>query len=156
VRGLHALLLCISLAASLACGAEERADATADPDRPNLLVLMAEDLSPRIGAFGDPVAITPNIDHLAAQGVRYPNTFTTAGVCAPSRAALITGLHQNALGAGHMRTSSHPERPYTAVPPPVVKAFPELLRRAGYWTYTDLKLDYQFSGVRAGSGPFTI
>jgi arylsulfatase A-like enzyme len=117
---------------------------------------MAEDLGPRIGAFGDPVAITPNIDRLAAQGVRYPNNFTTAGVCAPSRAALLTGLHQNTLGAGHMRTSSHPERPYRAVPPAGVKAFPELLRRAGYWTYTDLKLDYQFSGVWAGSGPFTI
>ena len=60
--------------------------------RPNILLLMAEDMSPRVGAFGDSVARTPNLDRLAAEGVRYPNVFTTAGVCAPSRAALILGM----------------------------------------------------------------
>ena len=45
---------------------------------------------------------------------------------------------------------------YRAVPPPEVKAYPELLRAAGYHTFTHLKLDYQFSKVWAGSGPFTI
>lgn len=125
-------------------------------DRPNVLILMAEDLSARIGAFGDPVAITPHIDQLAAEGTRYPNTFTTAGVCAPSRAAHITGMHQIAIGAQHMRTSSAPGGGYQSVPPPHVKAYPELLRGAGYFTFTDRKLDYQFSGPMSGSGPFTI
>jgi arylsulfatase A-like enzyme len=124
--------------------------------RPNILVLMAEDLSPRIGAFGDPVARTPNIDRLAASGVRFPNTFTTAGVCAPSRAALITGMHAISIGAQHMRSSNFPGGGYTAVPRPEVKAFPELLRAASYYTYTNFKLDYQFSEVFAGTGPFTI
>ena len=130
--------------------------AAASDRPPNILVLMAEDLSHRIGAFGDPVARTPNIDRLAGTGVRFPNTFTTAGVCAPSRAAFITGVHQISLGAQHMRTSSSPVASYLAVPPAEVKAFPELLRRAGYFTFTDVKLDYQFSGVRAHSGPSTI
>jgi arylsulfatase A-like enzyme len=130
--------------------------AQAAPDRPNILILMAEDLSSRIGAFGDPVARTPNIDRLAASGVRFPNTFTTAGVCAPSRAAHITGMHQASIGAQHMRSSSRPEGGYLAVPPPQVKAYPELLRRAGYYTLTNGKLDYQFSTYGAGSGPFTI
>lgn len=125
-------------------------------DRPNILFLVAEDLSARVGAFGDPVALTPHLDALAAEGVRYPNTFATAGVCAPSRAALVTGVHQIALGAQHMRSSSAPEGGYRAVPPPDVKAFPERLRAAGYYTFTSLKLDYQFSGVFPGSGPFTI
>lgn len=128
----------------------------ADADRPNILILMAEDLSPRIGAFGDPVAKTPNIDRLAAEGVRFTNAFTTAGVCAPSRAAHITGMHQASIGAQHMRSSSYPDGPYLAVPPPEVKAYPELLRRAGYYTLTNGKLDYQFSTYAAGSGPFTI
>ena len=66
----------------------------ADNDRPNILLLMAEDLSPRIGAFGDPVAVSPNIDQLAAQGVRYTNAFTASGVCATNRAATITGMAQ--------------------------------------------------------------
>jgi len=125
-------------------------------DRPNILVLMAEDMSPRVGAFGDPVASTPNIDRLAAAGVRFTNVFTTAGVCAPSRAAHITGMHQTAIGAQHMRTSSHRPNEYRAVPPPEVKAYPELLRAAGYYTLTNGKLDYQFSTYAAGSGPFTI
>ena len=125
-------------------------------DRPNILILMAEDMSSRVGAFGDEVASTPNLDRLAESGVRFPNTFTTAGVCAPSRAAHITGMHQISIGAQHMRASSHPDGPYLAVPPPEVKAYPELLRQAGYYTLTNHKLDYQFSVYGAGSGPFTI
>lgn len=131
-------------------------NAASAPERPNILLLVAEDLSPRIGAFGDEVAQTPSIDELAQRGVRYTQTFTTSGVCAPSRAALITGVHQGSIGAQHMRTSSRPVGSYKSVPPAEVKAFPELLRAAGYYTFTDLKLDYQFSGTRAGSGPFTI
>ena len=126
------------------------------PARPNILVLMAEDMSLRVGAFGDEVAVTPNIDRLASEGVRYPNTFTTAGVCAPSRAAHITGMHQNSFGGQHMRTASSPLGSYRAVPPPQVKAYPELLRAAGYYTWTGRKLDYQFSGPMANSGPFSI
>ncbi|WP_170150217.1 sulfatase family protein [Parahaliea mediterranea] len=125
-------------------------------ERPNILVLMAEDLSPRIGAFGDAVAVTPRLDQLAREGVRYHRVFTTAGVCAPSRAAQILGVHQVATGSQHMRTSTRPDGAYTAVPPPQVKAYPELLRAAGYYTFTDNKLDYQFSGPFKGTGPFTL
>ena len=136
--------------------------AIADPtlqdrsQRPNVLVFMTEDMSARVGAFGDAVASTPNLDSLAENGVRFPNTFTTAGVCAPSRAAHITGMYQIAIGAHHMRTSWYKESPYRAVPPPAVKAYPELLRHAGYYTFTNRKLDYQFSSYGVGSGPFTI
>ncbi len=126
------------------------------PQRPNILILMAEDLSARVGAFGDAVAVTPNLDALAEVGIRYPNTFTAAGVCAPSRAAHITGMYPISIGAQHMRASSAPTGKYKAVPPPEVKAYPELLRRAGYYTWTNNKLDYQFSGTMAHSGPFTI
>lgn len=131
-------------------------DTAAANGPPNVLVLMAEDLSARIGAFGDPLARTPNVDRLATMGTRFPNAFTAAGVCAPSRAAFITGVHQITLGAQHMRTSDANVVSYLAVPPAEVKAFPELLRRAGYFTFTDRKLDYQFSGTQAGSGPPTI
>ncbi len=116
-----------------------------------------------MGAFGDDIAVTPHLDQLAAEGVRFPNTFTTAGVCSPSRAALITGMHQQSIGAQHMRTRSFgrertgpggafstPGPPYDAVPPVHVKAFPELLRRAGYFTVVNVKKDYQFGE------PFTI
>jgi len=125
-------------------------------ERPNILLLMAEDLSPRVGAFGGKVAITPNIDKLAQQGVRYTNTFTAAGVCAPSRAAVISGMYQQSFGAQHMRAYKEGPAKYFTVPPKEMKAFPELLRAAGYYTFNSNKLDYQFSNVRSGSGPFTV
>lgn len=124
--------------------------------RPNILLLMAEDLSSRVGAFEDDVAQTPHLNALARQGVRYDQVFTTSGVCAPSRAAHILGMHQIATGTQHMRASSAPTGAYISVPPPQVKAYPELLRAAGYYTYTDNKLDYQISGAWDGSGPFSI
>ena len=122
--------------------------------RPNILLIVAEDMSARVGAFGDELARTPALDRLANQGIRYPNTFTTSGVCAPSRSTLMTGVHAISMGTQHMRTGhgipGHFDTPYEAVPPPEVKAFPELLRRAGYATANLAKTDYQFGE------PFTI
>jgi len=150
-------LLCRSVFAFVLLAVLVSGQAAAEQQaRPNVLVLMAEDMGPRVRAFGDEVAVTPNLDHLARQGVRYTNVFATAGVCAPSRAAHITGMHQVSFGAQHMRTYRGPLGSYKTVPPPEVKAYPELLRRAGYYTWTDDKLDYQFSHIHPGSGPFTI
>ncbi len=124
-------------------------------ERPNVLLIMAEDLSPRIGAYGDTLARTPNLDRLAAEGMRFERAFTSAGVCAPSRAGIIMGVHADSWGAGHMRVSG---RDYTAVPPPDMKAFPELLRADGYWTANGEKTDYQMATGfgTAFEGPFTI
>ena len=128
--------------------------AQAPQPRPNIVWISNEDMSPRLGAYGDTLARTPHLDALAKASIRFTNAFTTAPVCAPSRAALITGMHQNAIGAQHMRTTEDrvPELPgpYLAVPPFYVKAFPEYLRAAGYFTSNRAKTDYQF-GV-----PFTI
>lgn len=101
-----------------------------------------------IGAFGDTVARTPNLNRLAAEGVSYTNAFATSGVCAPSRAALITGHYATSIGAHHMRSS---DGGYWPVPPPEVKTFTENLRAAGYYTSSQTKLDYQFSGVVSGA-----
>jgi N-sulfoglucosamine sulfohydrolase len=124
------------------------------PARPNIVWISNEDMSPHLGAYGDPLARTPVLDRLARESIRYTSAFTTAPVCAPSRAAIITGMYQTAIGAQHMRTTEDrvPELPgpYLAVPPFYVKAFPEYLRAAGYYTTNRAKTDYQF-GV-----PFTI
>ncbi|MDE2829071.1 MAG: sulfatase [Gemmatimonadota bacterium] len=120
-------------------------------ERPNILWLSLEDTSPRFGCYGDDVARTPNLDKLASEGCRYPNAFSTAGVCAPSRAAIITGMYQTAIGAQHMRTrhtNAHAPNmptPYDAVPPHYVKCFPEYLRMAGYYCTNNTKTDYQFA-----------
>lgn len=118
--------------------------ASADP--PNILWLSAEDLSPRLGAYGDPVARTPRLDALAEEGVLFTHAFTTAGVCAPSRSSIITGMYQNGIGTQHMRTTHQAPglpTPYHAVPPPYVKGFPEYLRAAGYFATNNSKTDYQ-------------
>jgi arylsulfatase A-like enzyme len=129
--------------------------AAAQPaSRPNIVWISNEDMSPHLGAYGDALARTPMLDRLAKESIRYTRAFTTAPVCAPSRAAIITGMYQNAIGAQHMRTTEDrvPELPgpYLAVPPFYVKGFPEYLRAAGYYTSNRSKTDYQFGE------PFTI
>jgi arylsulfatase A-like enzyme len=121
-------------------------------DQPNIVMIVAEGYSFRLHSFGDPVSITPNLDALAAQGVRYTNSYATSPVCAPSRATLLTGMQAISFGAQHMRSYIGGYQP---VPPPQVKAFPELLRAAGYYTYATGKADYQFSDT-FGGGPFSI
>ncbi len=146
-------LFLFSCAVGIALSTQAAPVHASDDVRPNILLLVAEDLSSRIGAFGDPVARTPNLDRLASEGVRFTRVFTTAGVCAPSRAALILGRHQISTGTQHMRSRAGG---YLAVPPAEAKAFPELLRAAGYFAYQNGKLDYQFSDVLGGSGPTSI
>lgn len=74
--------------------------------QPNIVWLSCEDISPHLGCYGDADAITPNIDRLATEGVRYTRAFTTAGVCAPCRSGIITGIYQTTLGTHHMRCTA--------------------------------------------------
>ena len=105
-------------------------------DRPNILWLSAEDINAHFGCYRDPHAITPNLDQLATEGVRYTNAYTAAGVCAPCRSTIITGMYQTTLGTMHMRSS--------ATMPKSIKAFPNYLREAGYYCTNNSKKDYQF------------
>lgn len=129
----------------------------ADPSEktpPNIVWIVAEDLSPIIPPFGDSTAQTPNLDRLARMGVRFPNTFSVSGVCAPSRAAIATGMYPSSIGAHHMRTQSPAAElesmgliAYEAVPPPEVKMMSLLLRENGYYCTNNAKEDYQFKPV---------
>ncbi|GAA4468866.1 sulfatase-like hydrolase/transferase [Nibrella saemangeumensis] len=146
------LFLGIGLLAILA----SRPTIHSNPDqRPNVLWIMAEDMNLHLGCYGEKLVYTPNVDWLAKHGVRYDHAFTVAGVCAPSRAAIITGMYSTAIGTQHMRQAKsltpYPGVPfYNAVPPPAVKALPEYLRQAGYFCTNNLKTDYQFGT------PFTV
>lgn len=119
--------------------------------RPNILCIVCEDISPYLGSYGDSIAYTPNLDRLAGEGIRFTNAFSCAGVCAPSRAALITGLYSSTFGANHMRTNRKdlPELkgcpPYEATPAAGVKCYTEFLREAGYYCTNNEKEDYQFT-----------
>ena len=115
----------------LAAGSSEAAS-----DRPNILWLSCEDISAHLRCYGYPNATTPNLDRLAEQGTRYTQAFVTAGVCAPCRSAIITGMYQTSLGTHHMRCN--------AQLPPHVKPFPTYVREAGYFCTNNSKQDYQF------------
>ena len=123
-RWLRCLLLCLGAAPGLAGAA----------DRPNILWLVAEDINPHLACFGDTNAVTPNLDRLAARGLRFPNCWSTAPVCAPARTALITSMSPASLGAEHMRSM--------VSLPPDVRLFPQILRESGYYCSNNSKEDY--------------
>jgi len=102
--------------------------------RPNILWIVSEDNSPWLGSYGDEVATTPRLDALAGEGIRYTHAYSNAPVCAPSRAALITGAYPIAFGTEHMRSSFKT--------PETIRFYPEYLRDAGYYTSNNYKKDY--------------
>lgn len=122
----------------------------ADKRRPNILWVSFEDTNPYYGCYGDSVARTPNLDRLAADGCLWTNCYSTAGVCAPARSAVITGMYPISIGAQHMRTAhtnaATPEMPtpYSVVIPHYAKCFSEYLRAEGYFCTNNVKTDYQF------------
>ena len=67
-------------------------------DRPNVLLLCVDDLKPALGCYGDPLAKTPNIDRLAARGMRFDRAYCNQAVCAPSRNNLLVGMRSTTLG----------------------------------------------------------
>jgi hypothetical protein len=106
------IVLTIANAVPAAAAAAPDAPAAA---RPNVLWITCEDISPDLGCYGVEGAITPNLDRLAAGGIRYTHAFALAGVCAVSRSCIVTGMYSSSLGSQGMRsrTSLHsqPTRP---------------------------------------------
>lgn len=105
--------------------------------RPNILWITFEDASTRMGCYGDKFAHTPVADKLAAEGTRYTHAFGTAGVCAPNRSCIITGMYQSSIGTHHMR--NHGQLPKS------FHLYPEYLRKAGYYCTNNAKQDYQMT-----------
>jgi uncharacterized sulfatase len=129
-------VVCCFLSLVVAAGRGVATQVAAPAVRPNIVWISAEDISPHLGCYGDPHAITPHLDQLATEGVRYTHAFTTAGVCAPCRSGIITGVYQTSLGTHHMRCAARL--------PDAVRPFPAYLREQGYYTTNNSKEDYQF------------
>ncbi|MEO0470853.1 MAG: sulfatase-like hydrolase/transferase [Bacteroidota bacterium] len=103
---------------------------------PNIIWIIAEDISPALGAYGHATAHTPNLDRLAAGGIRYHRAYATAPICAPARSCLATGMFATSLGTHHLRS----EIPF----PDSLKALPDLMQEAGYFTTIRGKTDFNF------------
>ena len=94
--------------------------------RPNIIFILADDLGyGDIGCQGQEQILTPNIDRLAAEGMRFTDAYAGSTVCAPSRCTLMTGLH-----TGHCRVRGNARVPLR--PEDITVA--EVLKRAGYAT----------------------
>jgi N-sulfoglucosamine sulfohydrolase len=96
-------------------------------ERPNILLITADDLGCHLSCYGEKRFQTPKLDALAAQGARFENFYVAQSSCSPSRAALLTGRwpHQNGqIGLAHLGFRMHPGQ----------KNLPALLKAAGYRT----------------------
>ncbi|HQQ74391.1 MAG TPA: sulfatase, partial [Pseudomonadales bacterium] len=93
--------------------------------QPNIVIFLLDDVGQQdVGVFGNTVVQTPNIDRLAAEGMRFENAFLTTSSCSPSRASILTGLYPSNTGARNLDD-----------PLPADKtSLPQLLRQAGYYT----------------------
>ena len=154
-RSLLKQLLAATLFLTGFAGTAAAQDPSGTDVRPNVVWIVAEDMSPHLGVYGDTLVRTPNIDRLAAEGIRFDRAFVTSPICSPARSALVAGMYQTTLGAHHhrsQRTSGKGggnEGYYASYEVPEgISLIPELFQEAGY--YTTLGGPQRSDGAKAG------
>ncbi|MBT5886003.1 MAG: sulfatase [Planctomycetaceae bacterium] len=123
-------LIFISLLCLLPCNAKATDSADSTAKRPNILWIVGENFDLDFGCYGAKNVLTPNIDRLAANGIRYTNVFSTSPVCAPSRSCFMTGMYATTTDMHHMR--SHRDDDYRL--PTGVRPITQRLHDIGYTT----------------------
>lgn len=127
-----------AIASSIACAAE---------DRPNVILFIADDVSWNdYGCYGGKSARTPNIDALAANGIRFDNAYLSASSCSPSRCSIITGRYPHNNGQA---CELHGSMPWH------LQRFPSLLRQAKYHTVLSGKNHMPQDGPPKGAAMWT-
>ena len=135
---IHPVTVAVTLLVSIIAGAD--AVRAADADRPNILWITSEDNGIAwVSCYGGTNARTPAIDQLASEGFRYTNCFDNAAVCAPTRSCWITGMMAISNGTQPMRSRN-------LIPHDTIKYYPDLLKKAGYYTSNPGKTDYNIGG----------
>lgn len=130
----------IALFLVFGCGGKEA--------RPNVLFISVDDLRPELGCYGSPIALTPNLDNLAAEGAIFKNHFVQVPTCGASRYGLLTGMRPSKLGhlsnnAIEVEMSGKPERPSP-------ETFIHQLKRSGYYTVGIGKIGHSADGLVYG------
>lgn len=131
--------VCRNLAVlSLGIGSTFGLSVTGEPEKPNILWLTIEDISPYgFGCYGNNEVSTPNIDALAERGVRYLHASSVAPQCSPARSSIISGSYATTYGTDLHRTNQ--------TVPLDLYLFPQYLREIGYFTTNVNKTDYNLT-----------
>jgi len=117
---------CIIVSLLLAITSIVALEAEAADGRPNVLFIVSDDLNCLLGCYGDPLAKTPNIDRLAARGVRFDRAYCAFPLCGPSRNSFLTGLYPNSTGI-------HENGQVFRQTIPSQRSMPQAFRLAGYF-----------------------
>src|SRR6516225_2537984 len=122
------------LAGALATAAPGLRRASAQAAKPNIVFILADDLGfADVSCYGQRDYLTPNIDRLALEGMRFTQGYANSAVCSATRTALITGRYQYRLTVG-LEEPINAGTPKTIGLPPSHPTLPSLLRAAGYGT----------------------
>lgn len=122
---------------------------------PNVVVVLLDDVGfAQLGCYGSDIA-TPNIDRLAAGGLRY-NRFHVTALCSPSRAALLTGRNHHAVGMGFLSDIAMGFPGYTTRIPKSAASLARVLRDGGYSTLAVGKWHLTPRADRTAAGPFDL
>ncbi|WP_084088470.1 sulfatase family protein [Fodinibius roseus] len=108
---------------------------TAPADSPNIVVIVTDNMGRDAGCYGNSAIKTPNIDALAADGVKFENAFCTTSSCSPSRAVILSGLYAHANGMYGLMHAYHHFACFEDI-----QTLPGILRTAGYRTGINGKL----------------
>ena len=133
------------MAGTLVAGAAD----PATPDRPNVLLILVDDLKPALGCYGDASARTPNLDALAGRGLRFDLAYCNQAVCAASRSSLMLGSHPTSTGLYELGDPLREKCPDAVT-------LPQHFARAGYRTESLGKVFHIGHGNPGDPASFTV